>query len=104
MLAQNAQRRFRSCFTGWVVLRKAARFGAAMTQRAFLRRWAQPPPARLLLFCWHPLAVPIGTPTKGRGGRSRVTELSPAAARWAEAVRAGRKEKQVKRALNHIPR
>ena len=39
------------------------------------------PSARVLSFCWHPLSIPIETPTKGRGGWgcSRMTELSPTA-------------------------
>ena len=32
-----------------------------------------------LSFCWHSLSIPIETPTRGRGGCSRMTELSPTA-------------------------
>ena len=49
-------------------------------RRSGRSRWSRSDsPSAGLSFCWHSPIVFIDTPTKGRGGCSRMTELSPTA-------------------------
>ena len=57
--------------------RSSAKTSSSSTER--MLRVSPAPSARVLSFYLHPLSVHIETPAGGRGGCSRMTELSPTA-------------------------